>query len=78
MPSDLALAPVPAGDLPFGIVALEGSALYRPEPEWETDLYRRLEARPLEPLPIRMIPYFAWANRGPSAMSAWLPVVWKE
>jgi DUF1680 family protein len=22
-------------------------------------------------LPVRMIPYFAWNNRGPGAMSAW-------
>ncbi len=33
---------------------------------------------PMKPLPIRMIPYFAWANRGPAAMSVWLPVVWSK
>ncbi|WP_345788048.1 hypothetical protein [Microbacterium hominis] len=22
------------------------------------------------------MPYFAWANRGPSEMSVWLPVIW--
>ena len=26
----------------------------------------------------QMIPYFAWANRGPTAMSVWLPVVWRN
>ena len=55
-----------------------GDALYRPESPWNTDLYRKVERQPIRPLPIRMIPYFAWANRGPSAMSAWLPVVWSR
>jgi uncharacterized protein len=25
---------------------------------------------------VRLIPYFAWGNRGPSEMSVWMPVVW--
>ena len=24
----------------------------------------------------RLIPYFAWGNRGAGEMSVWLPVVW--
>ena len=74
-PSDIALDPVPVGDLPFGIVALEGDALYRPEPIWSGELYRRFEQLPLKPLSVRMVPYFAWNNRGPSTMSVWLPLV---
>ncbi len=31
-----------------------------------------------ETIPIRLIPYFAWSNRGPSAMSVWLPVQWND
>ncbi|WP_396654242.1 hypothetical protein [Microbacterium sp.] len=27
-------------------------------------------------MPVTLIPYFAWGNRGPSEMSVWLPVVW--
>ena len=78
IPSDIALNPTPADDLPFGMLALEGSALYRPEPSWTTDLYRQFEGHPLKPLPIRLIPYFAWSNRGSSTMSVWLPVVLKD
>jgi DUF1680 family protein len=36
-------------------------------------LYRRLTAG-LAPQPIRMIPYYAWNNRGPVDMSVWLPL----
>ena len=32
----------------------------------------------MNPLPIRLIPYYAWNNRGPAAMSMWLPLVLKD
>jgi DUF1680 family protein len=75
---DLQLDAQAADDLSFGIVALTGKALYREEPSWTGELYRKVERQPMKPLPIRMIPYFAWANRGPAAMSVWLPVVWSK
>ena len=77
VPEEIDLEPAAATDFPFGIVTLAGTALYRPEPAWEGQLYREVAASPTRQLPVRLIPYFAWANRGPSAMSAWLPVVWK-
>ncbi len=75
VPSDAAFEPVPAPDMPFGITALEGGALYRHEAPWGDALYRPLGSCPLEPMRVRLIPYFAWANRGAAAMSVWLPVV---
>ncbi|MCP5112993.1 MAG: glycoside hydrolase family 127 protein [bacterium] len=78
LPSDITFEPVPTTDLPFGIVALKGQALYRSEPAWSGDLYRRLEQRPLKPIPVRLVPYFAWNNRGPSTMSVWLPLILKS
>ncbi len=78
IPDDLQLDGQAVDDLPFGIVTLTGKALYREEPSWTGDLYRKVERHPMKPLPIRMIPYFAWANRGPSSMSVWLPVVWSK
>jgi DUF1680 family protein len=74
LPGDIALDPVPADDLPLGIVALEGTARYRLDSPWSGELYRQLERKPLGPIPVRMIPYFAWSNRGASAMSVWLPL----
>ena len=78
IPDDLQLDGQAVDDLPFGIVTLTGKALYREEPSWTGDLYRKVERHPMKPLRIRMIPYFAWANRGPSSMSVWLPVVWSK
>lgn len=39
-------------------------------------LYADLEDEALGTAPARLIPYFAWGNRGPSEMSVWLPLVW--
>lgn len=40
------------------------------------ELYTDLEDEELRTIPITLIPYFAWGNRGPSEMSVWLPLVW--
>jgi DUF1680 family protein len=31
------------------------------------------DGKPATPIPLTLIPYYAWANRGPSAMRVWLP-----
>jgi DUF1680 family protein len=57
-----------------GIVLLEGKALSRPAANWNSQLYRELQPAPLQPINLRFIPYFAWANRGSSEMTVWLPL----
>lgn len=42
----------------------------------EDALYADLDDAALQTVPVTLIPYFAWGNRGPSEMSVWLPVVW--
>ena len=37
-------------------------------------LYRRLSVGSPEAISLRLIPYYAWSNRGESQMSVWLPV----
>ena len=73
-PGDITLTPIAASIQSFKMRALEGEALYRPEKPWTTELYRPMTHVALTPLPVRMIPYFAWNNRGAAAMSVWLPV----
>ena len=58
-------------------VLLRGPALHRPEPRMPP-LYRPLSKESLQPFELTLIPYYAWANRGRSAMSVWLPVVLKD
>jgi DUF1680 family protein len=57
------------------VLETEGEALHRP-----TDacaLYRRLPADKPTAIPLRLIPYYAWCNRGQSEMTVWLPIAWE-
>lgn len=56
------------------LTSLRGRALRLPEKPW-TGLYRPLGQERFQPLDLRLIPNFAWANRGRSATSVWTPVV---
>ena len=48
-------------------------------PDWSDTLYRKFAPRQLPPPPrdtldVTLIPYFAWADRGPSLMEVWIPL----
>lgn len=62
------------GRLLGGVVVLEGTALARSVDDWTGQLYRPLGTHVLRPVKIRLIPYYAWGNRGRGEMSVWLPV----
>lgn len=57
-----------------GVTVLEGRAEAWREPEWGNQLYRELAMAPPRPFELRLVPYFAWGNRGASEMSVWLPL----
>ncbi len=40
-------------------------------------LYQDFEEETLEPVKVRMIPYYAWDNRGRGEMMIWLPLAWR-
>jgi DUF1680 family protein len=57
-----------------GVTVLEGEALARPAGDWTGRLYRPVAASAEDrPVRIRLIPYYAWANRGKSEMTVWMP-----
>ncbi len=74
IPRDIALTARWDAELLGGVVVLEGEALRRRGPDWEGRLYADLPALDCEPLPLLLIPYYAWLNRGPSEMRVWLPL----
>ena len=39
------------------------------------ELYREIATESPREIEARLIPYFAWDNRGESEMSVWLPVI---
>ena len=74
LPRDFAPVAHYEPDLLGGIAVLEGTAIRAKSPPWQHELYRRGASADRVPVPIRMIPYFAWHNRGNHAMAVWLPL----
>ncbi|KAA9089565.1 glycoside hydrolase family 127 protein [Microbacterium radiodurans] len=70
-----ALRPVEAEIDGTRVVALETKVAVLPVDSDEA-LYADVAETPLRPAAVRLIPYFAWGNRGAGEMSVWLPVVW--
>ena len=57
------------------MIALEGEALLVNNDSWSNDqLYRDLRPVEKKMVKIRLIPYYAWDNRGIDDMSLWLPL----
>jgi len=55
------------------MMSLEGDAQLIENKDWKNVLYRPLNESNVT-TSIRLVPYFAWGNRGHSEMSVWLPV----
>jgi uncharacterized protein len=67
--------PEPAGDGPGGTLVLRCPGVVVASSGWEGALYRELKAAPPRAIELRLVPYFAWGNRGKSEMSVWLPLL---
>ena len=74
IPRDMELTATHEPDLLGGITVLEGTACRRREPDWAGKLYAELPKASCECLPIRLIPNYAWLNRGQHDMRIWLPL----
>lgn len=72
---DIELTPIETVFEGQALVVLEGTAVALPTEDADA-LYTDLEQDELRTIPIRLIPYFAWGNRGAGEMSVWLPLVW--
>lgn len=55
------------------VTSLSGQAVISEASEWKHELYREVNTK-ASPVNIRLIPYYAWGNRGHSEMSVWLPL----
>jgi len=65
LPDDVTLEPAFEPDLLHGVTVIDGSArAYRRVPE--------TDALAFTDVPLRAIPYYAWAHRGPGEMAVWL------
>ncbi|MBZ4188032.1 aceric acid hydrolase [Niabella beijingensis] len=74
IPSGIKWSPVPVTLARATFMALTGTARRIPNENWKHTLYREVN-REQQPVMVKLIPYYAWANRGPSDMRVWLPLV---
>ncbi|MBR1687116.1 MAG: glycoside hydrolase family 127 protein [Prevotella sp.] len=75
IPSDIQLKEVKIQIAGHQMTALEGDALLADGGTWDNNtLYRDLSEVPSKKVKIRLIPYYAWDNRGRQDMTVWLPV----
>lgn len=73
IPASIRLQPQPMKVENGHVMALEGEARLLQQTNWNNSLYKTLNTTS-KPIKIKLIPYYAWANRGSSDMSVWLPV----
>ncbi len=69
---DLQLTARHEPDLLNEVIVLDGTAQVRETPAWTATLYRELTDAAVRTVPITLIPYYAWNNRGESEMTIWL------
>jgi DUF1680 family protein len=55
-------------------MALTGEAKLLQGGDWNNNLYREVNTT-TKPIKIKLIPYYAWANRGKTDMTVWLPLM---
>jgi DUF1680 family protein len=55
------------------MMSLEGTALLKKDTGWNNTLYKEVSSGET-PVKVKLIPYYAWGNRGKTDMTVWMPV----
>lgn len=72
--ADAELTAVHDDTLLGGVTVIEAMGEANAAGDWERRLYRPVQHSAVSsPAPLRLIPYYAWANRGLSEMTVWIP-----
>lgn len=73
IPADIKLIPKKVTIEGSPVVALEGKARLISSNSWEGILYQPVGFAG-KTVDIRLIPYYAWGNRGKGEMTVWMPL----
>jgi DUF1680 family protein len=71
LPRDVKLVPRFDRGLLGGVAVLEGKADAAAGTAWGDELYREFKPAAPRAIDVKLIPYYAWGNRGRSEMSVW-------
>ncbi len=74
LPAQIALKPKRMQIENTEVVGLEGEALLIQQQAWNQQLYREVSTHEQQSVPVRLIPYYAWGNRGTTEMTVWMPL----
>jgi hypothetical protein len=74
IPSDIEFKPEKINIEGSNLISLEGKLLKENSRNWEKTLYREIPVSKPTLTKIKLIPYFAWDNRGKSEMTVWIPL----
>jgi len=74
IPATIKLQSVPMKIDIGNVMALTGEAKILQSSNWKNTLYKEVSTA-TKPVKIKLIPYYAWANRGQTDMTVWMPVV---
>ncbi len=74
IPSSIKLQPVTMKIDNGNVMALTGEARLVQNNNWKNVLYKEVNTT-MQPVKIKLIPYYAWANRGQSNMTVWMPLM---
>jgi DUF1680 family protein len=75
IPSDIQFEVVKGEIAGSQLTFLQGEALMQLPNDWNKGLYRPINSEDgFQKIDIKLVPYFAWGNRGKSEMSVWMPV----
>ncbi|MGG9960883.1 aceric acid hydrolase [Ferruginibacter sp. SUN106] len=74
IPASIKLQPIPMKIDMGNVMALTGEAKVLENKNWKNTLYKELNTTS-KPIKIKLIPYYAWANRGQTDMTVWMPLV---
>ena len=74
IPAAIKLQPVPMKIDIGTVMALTGEARVLQNSNWKNTLYKEVNTK-TTPIKIKLIPYYAWANRGETDMTVWMPLM---
>ena len=75
IPAGAEFSPHHEKDLLGGVTVLRGKARLAEDGNWNGRLYRARGSEAGKTIDVTLVAYYAWANRGPSEMTVWMPVL---